>query len=273
MEQETLDTPVEVSNDLALDITDFGIETEVSTTQETEEATPKATTEEGVKEIDYSTFLNELSGKIKFNHEPVTINSVDEIITNFQKGLNYDKVQEQLNELSSSEEMTYLKTKAEENGLTTKEFIKLVKEQEEKQREKVYEERYNELVENGVSEDIVKDMITKLKKTDELERKINQMELKEKQTKAEQEKTAKHEEFVKRFPNVDLANLPKEVVIADDKISAYLQWQNVELMKQLEIAKQNEKATKQNPVKETGEHGGVVTEQEDDFLKGLFGKK
>ena len=272
MEQETVNTPVEVSEDITLDMTDL-FKPEVSEAQETEIATPEAKSEEGEKEIDYSAFLNDLSTKIKFNHEPVKVESLDEIVTNFQKGLNYDKLQEQLNELSTSEEMTYLKTKAEENGLTTKEFIKLVKEQEERARQEEYTNRYNELIEQGVSEDIVKDMINKLKKTDELERKLNQIELKEKKAMEEQERNAKHEEFIKKFPNVDLATLPKEVVTADDKISAYLQWQNQELLKQLEIAEQNAKAKQQNPVKETGEHGGVVVEQEDDFLKGLYGKK
>lgn len=272
MEQETVNTPVELSEDMTLDMSDFNLE-DSQETQEPEEEATNSETEEGVKEIDYTTFLNDLSEKIKFNHEPVKVESVEDIISNFQKGLNYDKLKEQLDELTTSEEMTYLKQKAEENGLTTKEFIKIVKEQEEKQREAEYENKYNELIDSGVSEDIVKDMITKLKKTDDLERKINQIELKEKKLKEEQERNAKHEEFIKTFPNVNLETLPKEVIIAEDKVKAYYEWQNKELIKQLEIAKQNENNSKRNPVKETTEHGGVETEQEDDFIKGLLGKK
>ena len=238
-----------------------------------DEVSKPTETETGEKETDYTPFLNELSNKIKFNHEPVKVESVEDIINNFQKGLNYDKLNEKLEELSTSEEMTYLKEKAEENGLSTKEFIKLVKEQEEKSKQEEYNTKYNELIDSGVSEELVKDMLNEIKEARELKAEVNKIKQKEAKEQETKQQNAKYESFAKEFPNVKLEDLPKEVVTSNDIVGAYTRHLLAETTKELELLKQNQDVVKRNPVKETTEHGGVVTEQEDDFLKGLFGKK
>lgn len=223
-------------------------------------------------EVDYTPFLKAISEKAKFNHEPVTVDNLDEVINNFQKGLNYDKLKEQLEEVSTSEEMTYLKEKAEENGMSTKDFIKLVKEQEEKAKQEEYNNKYNELIDSGVSEELVKNMLNEIKEARELKAEVNKIKQKEAKEQEQKAQNAKYEMFAKEFPNVNLDTLPKEVVTSSDIVGAYTKHLLVEAQKQIELLKQNADSSSRNPVKPTTEHGGVETEQEDDFLKGLFSK-
>lgn len=255
-------TPEEVldNNDMELSFEDE----EVSTTEEVTEVT-----ETVEKEIDYTPFLQTISDKAKFNHEPVKVETLDEVISNFQKGLNYDKLQEKLNELSNSEELTYLKEKAEENGITTKEFIKLVKEQEETSKKEAYQRQYDSLIEEGVSEELVKDMLAKLSKVDELERKAKVLEQKEQLEKQKSAKDMEYEDFLKAYPDVKPEELPKEVITADNIKVAYIEHQNKQLMKELENLKQNQDNANRNPVTKVSEHGGVVTESKDPFLMGF----
>lgn len=272
-EAEITSTPAE-DGAFLFDMEDIK-ETVEDTTELPEEEVSQPTETETVeeKETDYTPFLNDLSNKIKFNHEPVKVESVDDVINNFQKGLNYDKLSEKLEELSTSEEMTYLKEKAEENGLTTKEFIKLVKEQEAKARQAEYDAKYDELIESGVSEELVKNMLNEIKEARELKAEVNKIKQRELKEQEAKQQNAKYENFAKEFPNVKLEDLPKEVVLSNDIVSSYTRYLLAQTQKELELLKQNQDAVKRNPVKETAEHGGVVTEQEDDFIKGLFGKK
>lgn len=258
--EEFENTPVEELDQIEFDSEDFAVEQVVE--HEVEETT---------KEVDYTPFLKTISEKAKFNHEPVNVESLDDVITNFQKGLNYDKLKTQLDEISSSEELSYLKEKAEENGMTTKEFIKLVKEQEKAQKDAEYERQYNELLDSGISEELVKELVENSRKAKELEREMNKLKLQEQEKAQESAKNQKYEEFLKAYPDVKVDELPKEVVLANDIKTAYVEYQNKELLKQIEILKQNQEIAKKNPVRGVSEHGGTTVSQKsnDPFLMGF----
>ena len=240
---------------------------EETSNAEAEEVDTPVETEEEVEEIDYTPFLEEISKRAKFNHEPVTVKDLDDVVSNYQKGLNYDKLKENNEELSSSEEMIYLKEKAEENGLTTKEFIKLVKEQEEKVKQEEYNAKYNELIDSGVSEELVKNMLNEIKEARELKTEVNKLKQKELKEQEEKQQGAKYEAFAKEFPTVKLDELPKEVVVSNDIVGAYTKHLLVEAQKQIELLKQNEESSKRNPVTGTTEHGGAETKQTDPFIR------
>ena len=54
-----------------------------------EESTPE-------EELDYTPLLEELSKKIKYKDEEIKINDLDEVVKNYQKGLNYDTLKDKL---------------------------------------------------------------------------------------------------------------------------------------------------------------------------------
>ena len=65
----------------------------------------------------------------------ITVESLEDVIEKYQKGLDYDRKTAKITELENSEEMQYIKSKAQESGLTTQEYIKAIKEYEVKQQE------------------------------------------------------------------------------------------------------------------------------------------
>ena len=223
------------------------------------------------EELDFAPFLIKLSENIKFMDEEVKIESLDEIKNLAQKGLNHDRLQEKLNNLESSEELQYIRSKAKEFGMTTSEYIKAVKDFEKQQQEEQDKNEYQELIDTGVSEDLAKRIIENNKIAREYQQeKATKKEEDEK--KAEQsKKDAEYDEFLKLYPNVDVKQIPKEVLVASEKLglaTAYTKYHNEQLEKELTQLKQNKQNEEKAPVKGVSEHGGVVVEN-DDFLKGL----
>ena len=275
LEVENENTPVEV-NEKAFD-EGFGIEAEVDNAKPTVEETPvvsevstPAETEQ--KEIDYTPFLETLSKEIKFMDEEVKFTNLDEVKTNIQKGLNYERLEKKLSDYENSKEMTYLKEKAKSLGLTTEQYIIEVEKYEVEQERNAEQQELAEMIESGVAENIAKKVI----ETNKLAKELNAERLKIKADKeAEVERTrksAESEEFLKTFPNVKATDIPKEVFIEAEKsnlTTAYTKYENETLKKELEILKKNQTNKNSSPVKGTTEHGGVAIEKEDDFLKGF----
>ena len=260
-----------------LDIQDASLEdtkqTDGEPTENNEQEKPveNVETEPKEEELDFTPFLDKLSKDIKYMDEDIKIGSVDEIKTLAQKGLNHDRLQEKLNSLENSDELQYIREQAKKFGLTTTEYIKEVKEFEKIQQEEQDKKEYQELIDNGVSEDLAKKVIENNKIAREWQQdKAKRKEEDEK--KAEQlKKDAEYDEFLKLYPNVDVKSIPKEVLVASEKIgltTAYTKYHNEQLTKEIAQLKQNKQNEEKAPVKGVSEHGGVVIEH-DDFLKGL----
>lgn len=84
-------------------------------------------------------YLNK-KGIIKFNGENVQVKDINDLVSNYQKGLNYDK-----HEADQKDALDYIKDKASKLGISTKEYIGRVKAYEEEQKKKSQEadvERY-----------------------------------------------------------------------------------------------------------------------------------
>lgn len=255
-------------------------EAEEETTDTVEDTTEPSTEEVGTPtetevkevEVDYKPLLDTLSKNIKYMDEDIKIESIDDVIKNYQKGLDYDRKNEKLNELENSDEMTYLKEKAKESGMTTKDYIKAIKDYEVQQEKTQEEAKLNEMIESGIAESIAREVIETARARKEFQRK--EAELNEKQRLID-EKTkadAENELFLQTYPNVDIKSIPKEVFVDAEKsnlLTAYTRYQNQQLVKELELLKQNTKNEKSSPVTGTTEHGGVVIETQDDFLKGF----
>ena len=277
-EKELLDQPQ--SDETSIETDFFGeVDKEVIESQENDST---KTDEEGdykpiepeseeKTEIDYKPFLEAISKKAKYNGEFVTVDNMDDLVNNFQKGLNYDKMSEKLKNLENSKVFNYVSQKANQLGMTVDEYMDSVEQYEQEQETKRQQERIDEMISNGVPEDVAKEVVATSQLRKELQEEKNKLE-QEKQTKAEKDKKdQEYAEFLEAFPDVKAEDIPKEVFLNAQKSSlktAYLEWQNAELKKQLEIKKTNKK-NEDSSVGSTTEFGGVVHEKTDPFLEGF----
>lgn len=234
-------------------------QTESEDKQESESSTPNETDEgksEG-EEVDYKPLLEALSKKVKYNGESVNIESIDDLITNFQKGLNYDKKQEQYENLQNSKVEQYVSKKAKELGMSVDDYIDQVENYEREQEKQKEQKRLEEMINNGVPEDVAKEVIATSQLRKQLQEKENQLKEQEERAKAENDKNKQYVDFVEQFPNVKPEDIPKEVfenAQNSNLVSAYKDWLIKDLETRIQIKEQNEKNAKSaiGSVTETG---------------------
>lgn len=210
--------------------------------------------------------------KIKYNHEEKEI-SLDEAITLAQKGMNYDKLQGELDKLKNSRERQLLEGYAEASGLSYEEYIGHL----EKQRDAA-------IVQNEISDIKAKypDMPdTAVREMAELRSKSKRADLD--RAKADKERAKKEADmkpwmdFAKRYP--DRSELtPEEVKLVQEgrtPIEARLEYEQKK--KDDEIAELKRKLETQDKNKKNKEKSiGSVQSTADDspvdaFLQGLSG--
>lgn len=275
MDEAVKDIPVEdealvEANNLDEDLELFDPKDVEETLAEEEEGETEVEPEP--EEVDFKPLLNKLSENIKYMDNEITIESLEDVIEKYQKGLDYDRKTDKLKELENSDEMKYLKSKAEESGMTTKEYIQALQEYEIKQQEAQEQEELEEMIDSGVAEHIAKKVIETNRVARELQKEKAKLQEEAKTKELQTKKDAENEEFLRNYPNVDIKQIPKEVFNEAEKIgllSAYARFENNRLRQELEVLKQNKTNKDSSPVKGTTEHGGIVIEKEDDFLKGL----
>ena len=94
---ETVESEDDFFADIDEEVINDASEESESQTSEGEEADetqkPSETTEDNSKtdEVDFKPLLDALKGKIKYNKEEHEVKSLEDLIENYQKGLNYDK--------------------------------------------------------------------------------------------------------------------------------------------------------------------------------------
>lgn len=246
------------------------ISNEVS--NETDEENQTDTGSEEEKEIDYTPFLEAISKKAKYNKEPVKVKDFDEVINNFQKGLNYDKMVEKYNNLEHSKVFSYVSKKAQELGMNVEEYMNQVEQYEKEQEKAKEQEKINEMVANGVPEDVAKEVVATSQLRKKLQEEKNQLEKEKKEKEENDKKNREYADFLDAFPDVKAEDIPKEVFLDAQKsnlTTAYLKWQNAEQKKQIERLKQNEK-NRSSSVGSTTQFGSKdETGETDLFLEGF----
>lgn len=216
---------------------------EAEQSEETEESKPSKS-DESKDEVDFTPLLKALSGKIKYNKEEVNVDSIEDLITGYQKGLNYDKKLQELENLQNSKLEKYAKSKAEELGITVDEYMDRVEQYEKDQQKAHEEEQLEEMINNGVPDSIAREVIATSQLRRELQKKENELKAREEAQAKEKAKNKEYEDFLKEFPDVNPEDIPKEVFENAENSSlsnAYMKWQLKELQNQLSIAKTNEK--------------------------------
>lgn len=239
-----------------------------------EESTPSEPLEEGEKEIDFKPFLDYLSKNAKYNKESVSVDNIEDVISNFQKGLNYDKLQTKYNDLSNGKAISFISKKANELGISVDEYMDQV-EAYEKEQEKAKDEEYlSQLREYGLPDEIANEILATSQVRREMQQKINELEEEKKSREEQNKKDAEFSDFIKEFPNVKAEDIPKDVFFnANQKgiilTQAYKDYLLEETQKELAIFKQNQK----NANSAVGSTQNYGTKQEkvnsDPFLEGF----
>lgn len=197
--------------------------------------------------------------KVKYNHEEREI-TLDEARELAQKGMNYDKLQERLNEFQNAPELALIRELAEENGMSVSEYVEAVRQSRE-------QERLNELIQQNIPEEYAKEILENRKFREQMQAREKEREFKEKtETEAKEELRA----FQEAFP--DVKEIPQEVWERVNEGTplkyAYMEYEFKNLKNQVSILKQNETNKTKAPVGGVSIHGSNET-AEDDFLRGF----
>jgi hypothetical protein len=233
----------------------------------TEVDQPKAETpqpeDEDKKMLDY---LNS-KGLIKFNGEAVQVKDLNDLVTNYQKGLNYDRLTQKENTV-----MDYIKEKASSLNISPEEYIGRVKSYEEQKKKEAQEEDIQRYVNSGLSEEIAREIVqTKLARQElEKEKAEYQKRIAEEEKKSKED--AEYVEFIKAHPEIKVDEIPQEVFDMSREIgitAAYNQYENKLLKEKIKQFEQSIKNASSSPVSLTSD--GSTTEQnsKDAFFEGF----
>ena len=248
-------------------------EVETSEEETNEDSEPSETQEDNSKDdVDYTPLLKALSGKIKYNKEEVNVDSIEDLISNYQKGLNYDKKVQELENLQNSKLEKYARDKANELGITVEEYMDRVEKYEEDQKRAQEEQELEEMIENGVPDSLAREILAGRQLRLEYQQMKNEMKEWKESTKKEEEKKKEYNDFLEKFPDVNPEDIPKQVFEDAEKSSlseAYMKWQLGELKNQLKVAKTNEKNSKASIGSVTSTGPTEEKHSKDLFLEGF----
>ena len=249
---------------------------EVKTSEEetNEESEPSESQEDNSEDdVDYTPLLKALSGKIKYNKEEVNVDSIEDLISNYQKGLNYDKKVQELENLQNSKLEKYARTKADELGISVDDYMDRVEKYEEEQRKAQEEQELDEMIENGVPDSLAREILAGRQLRIEYQKMKNEMKEWKESTQREEAKNKEYEDFLDRFPDVNPEDIPKQVFEDAEKSSlteAYMKWQLNELKSQLKVAKTNEKNATASVGSVTSTGPTKENHSTDLFLEGFY---
>ena len=240
---------------------------EVEVPSEASEDNPKSE-----EEVDFKPLLDALKGKIKYNKEEVEVSSIEDLVEKYQKGLNYDKKLQELENLQNSKLEKYARQKATELGITVDEYMDQVEQYEKDQQKAQEQARLEEMMDNGVPEEVAREVIATSQLRKQLQARENELKAEKEALEKEKNKNKEYEDFLKEFPDVNPDDIPKEVFEDAEKSSlsnAYLKWQLKEMKNKLSVAEQNEKNSKAS-VGGVTETGPTSEKHEKDlFLQGF----
>lgn len=224
---------------------------------------PQQPEDEDKKVLEY---LNK-KGLIKFNGENVQIKDLNDLVSNYQKGLNYDRLTQKENTV-----MDYIKEKASSLNISPEEYIGRVKSYEEQKKRETQEADIQRYVNNGVDEATAREIIQTKLAREEFEKEKAEYQKRIAEEEKKQKEDAEYVEFIKTHPEVKVDEIPQEVFDMSRDIgitAAYNQYENKllkEKIKQLEQAQNNASSS---PVGLTSDGSAVDQASKDAFLEGF----
>ena len=235
---------------------------------ETQIPTEDSKADSETSEVDYKPLLDALKGKIKYNKEDHEVPSIEDLIENYQKGLNYDKKLQELENLQNSKLEKYAKEKADALGISVDEYMDRVERYEEDQKRQQEQSELDELVNAGMPDTLARELIAGREQRKQLQRELNEIKEEREAAKKEAAKNKEYEDFLKEFPDVKASEIPKEVFEEAEKTSlsnAYMKWKMKEMETQISILKTNEK-NKNSAVGGVTSTGPTNEKHEKDFF-------
>jgi superfamily I DNA/RNA helicase len=246
------------------DFQDTPVEEEVESTP----AEPKVE-ETKVEQTDEQKLLELLKSKVKYNGNSVDIPTIDDVVTNYQKGLNYDALKAK-SEKSENAVLDYINTKAKSMNMTPEQYIEKVKTYEAEQIKAKNEKAIAEMTANGVPEDIAREIIETRALRESLQKEKAELEEQKKLAENEKQKDKEFQEFLKAYPGIEVDKIPAEVfenAKSSNLLSAYAQYENKLLKEQLKQMEQNQKNASTSVVSPVG--NTADEESKDAFLMGF----
>lgn len=244
------------------DIEPIVLDDEVEDTPvETTETDTPVVEDKPVEETTDEQILKAINAKgIKYNGNDVSVASLDELISTYQKGLNYDKHQTRENE---EEEfiLQYIRDKANSAGKTGKEYIEAVKHYEEEQKKAQIEKDAQEMIDNGITPEMAKKVAQLSALKDDIDRQRAELDKEKAELKAKADSEKEYEEFLKAYPEVKANEIPKEVFEDAKEIglkAAYALYENKQIKEKL---KQMEQSIKNASNSIVAASNGSPTEQ------------
>ncbi len=217
----------------------------------TNQAQQPEATQTQAQQVDYAPFLNAIGEKARFNHEPVKPESIDDVITNYQKGLNYDSIYNKYTELQNNPAIGFVDNLAKINGMTVDQYIQAANKELERQK-------LNELVSKNIPQELAQEMLQNRKFREQYQTEHQQLEMQKK-------KETEYQEFLKAYPEfMDPAKangIPMEVwQMANQGISlvdAYTRYENQQLKNQLTKFTQSQQTQQKNKVNAESSTGSI----------------
>ena len=245
-----------------------GTETEANVEQTSETEVPA---QQGVTEEQVLEFLNNKG--LKYNGEAVRIDKFDDLVSTYQKGLNYDKVKAKADADKENEDvLNYITSKAQSMGITAKDYIQKVKDFEKEQEKAKIEQQVQTLMDRGIDEETARSVAETRAYMEQLKNEKAEFEKQKAELQAQKDKDKEYEEFLKAYPELKAEEIPTEVFENAKTIglkSAYAQYENKLLKEKIKQMELNNKNASTSPV--TAISDGSPTEQatKDAFLEGF----
>lgn len=252
-----------------LEAEDVGSLTTESTEEPTAETAEETTTEPSTEP---STEPTEQKYKVKVNKKEKEL-TLDELIANAQKGMDYDRIREDRDKIKpiyekSKKAIELLERKAKEANMPLEQYAAFIEQADKQQEIDSYKQQ---LIDKGVDEDTASEIANIKFENGSLKSTVDNLS---QQTRAQEEQQAKVqrdiEEFARMFP--DVQEFPPDVIqdinSGMNPVTAYLKFQNDVKDKELAALRQNAK----NKEIDTGSVQTQKDTEQDPFVAGLLGK-
>lgn len=219
--------------------------------------TPEGKTEEPKeepKEENEASLLNALKGKIKYDGNDVEVKSLDDLIANYQKGLNHERLQAKL-EKSDNMKSNFIDERAKRANMSPEDYMKKVAEYEEQQTKDKEEQDVQKMIESGVDEATARRVAHVEAYMQKLQSRENELNEREEAKKAEEKKNEEYKKFLEAYPGISVDDIPKEVFEnAKDSslLTAYTAYENKTFKEKLKQMEQNVKNMETSVVKPVG---------------------
>lgn len=211
-------------------------------------------------------YLNK-KGLIKFNGESVEVKDLQDLVTNYQKGLNYDKVATRENKV-----MDYIKEKASNLNISPEEYIERVKNYEKQKEQEIANKDIQNLIDRGIDEELAREIVeTKLARK-EFEKEKAELQKRLAEDEAKKKEDAEYIEFINTHQDIKVDDIPQEVFELSKSIglnAAYNQYENKILKEKLKQLEQAQVNASSSPVNLTSDGSSTEQMSKDAFFEGF----